>query len=214
MTPGDLNTYCRQQYNATSDNFFSDTELYLYMYDAAIQLAREAKVIRNVYTAPTVIDQQEYDRPSRSIAIKRITYEGQKLIKIVDKEDDLLTSFNQATTQTGAPRYYWEWSTTLILRPVPDAVGTLRIYSFDQPDTVSATSTFDVPSRYHPDMGNFVLWKMALKDKNFQVARIYQDLWLKNLADAKRDEAKLVRGDSNASVFAEVDSPIWAVGAL
>tara|TARA_R110000868_G_scaffold9394_1_gene46904 strand:- start:9218 stop:9862 length:645 start_codon:yes stop_codon:yes gene_type:complete len=214
MTPSELNTYVRQAYNAVSDSFYADTELYSYMYDAEMQLARETKCIRAVYSTPTVASQQEYTRPSRAVAIKRITYEGAKLLKISDKIDDLYTLNNQATTATGTPMYYWEWGTTIYLRPVPDAIGTLNIYSFDQPDTVSATSVFEVPSRYHTDIANFVLWRMALKDKNFDIANAYNAIWNKSLSDAKKYEAKNLRGDGFTGVMDEFPLPTSSIGAL
>ncbi len=214
MTPAELNTYVRQRYNASNDGFFADTELYSYMYDAAMQLARESLCIRNIYTSSTVIDQREYAKPARSISIKRISYEGAKLFKINDRIDDALTLNNQDTTQTGTPLYYWEWSSTVDLRPVPDAVGDLKIYSYDQPDVVSATSTFDVPSRYHLDMANFVLSMMAMKDKNFTAADHYSQVWLQNKKDAKRQEVKFTKGDSFGAVLDELSIPVTTVGIL
>jgi hypothetical protein len=214
MTPSEINTYVRQAYNATSDSFFSDTEIYSYIYDAEMQLAREAKCIRTVYSTTTVASQQEYIRPSRAIAIKRITYDGSKLLKISDKIDDLYTLNQQDTTATGTPMYYWEWGTTLYLRPVPDSALTLNIYTYDQPDTVTNTSTLDVPSRYHTDIANFVLWRMALKDKNFDVANSYSAIWSKNLSDAKRYEAKILRGDGFTGVMDEFPLPTSSIGAL
>lgn len=212
MTPAELNTYARSQWNASSDGFFTDTEMYTYMYDAAMQLARETKCIRNVYTTSTVVDQHEYTRPSRAIAIKRITYEGSKLTKTSDRVDDAMTLNQQETTSTGTPQYYWEWSTTLLLRPVPAAVGTIKIYSYDMPDVVSASSTFDVPTRYHLDMSLFLLAKIAAKDKNFGAAGAYQVAWEKAKTDIKRQEAKLLRGDEFATVIDESLLPINLMG--
>jgi len=203
MTPSELNTYCRQRYNATADNFFSDTELYSYMYDAQMQLARETKCIKAVYSSSTVASQNEYDKPSRSVSIKRVTYGGKKLVKINDKLDDYLTGGDQDTTSTGEPQYYWDWGTTIHLRPTPDAIGTLKIYSFDVPDTVLATGTFNVPLRYHLDLADFVLFMMALKDKNFDVAAIYERSWQTKLSNAKRYESKLARGDAWEGVIPE-----------
>lgn len=214
MTPAELNTYCRQRYNATADTFYSDPEMYTYMYDAAMSLARETFCIRNVYTTSTVIDQREYSKPSRSIALKRVTYEGAKLTKISDRDDDTLTANNEETTQTGTPIAYWEWSSVIDLRPIPVAVGTLKIYSYDQPDVVTVSSTFDVPSRYHMDMSNYVLWMMAMKDKNTTVAGMYKDVWADNKKEIKRQEMKILRRDSFSAVIDDIYQPVATVGTF
>lgn len=214
MTPEDLVLYAKQQYNAVTDTFFSDAELYTGVYDAQIQLALETNCIRNVYSTSTAVGQQEYTRPSNAISIKRITYNGLKLVKISDREDDQLTIFNQATTATGTPCYYWEWSTTLLLRPTPDAIGTLKIYSYDMPQVVAAGGTIDVPSRYHTYLANYLLARMCLKDKNFTAASQFSQLWEKNITDVKRIEQKLLRGDAFAHVIPEEQLPPTLVGAL
>ena len=82
MDVSDLVTYARQQYNATSDSFFSDTELYSYIYDAQMQLARFTSCIRGTYTQSTVASQQEYSMPSDVISVKRVTYDGKRLAPI------------------------------------------------------------------------------------------------------------------------------------
>jgi hypothetical protein len=177
MTPGELNNYARQLYNATNDDFFSDEELYMHQQAAQNVLARECLAIENTYTTSTIALQQEYSFPTAAIAIKRITYNGQKLTKISFREDDFLTGFNQATTSTGTPISYAIFDKVIYLRPVPDAVYTLKLFTFDLPSTVSATSSLDVPEEFHLGLVNFLLWRMALKDQNFQAAEYYKVLW-------------------------------------
>lgn len=214
MTPAELILYAKQQYNAVNDTFFSDAEMYNYVYDAEMQLAREAQCIRRTYTTSTASDQQEYARPSNAFAVKRITYNGQKLTKITDRQDDSLTLFNQTTTATGTPQYYFEWGDTLSLRPVPSDIGTLKIFTYDLPQAVTNASSLEVPSRYHLDLALYVVSQMAAKDKNFEASKAYFDRWTKKLADAKRDERKAVRGDAFSSVVDEESLPVTVVGAL
>ncbi len=214
MTPTELVTYARQRYNAVTDTFFSDPELYTLIWDAQTQLARETNCIRRVYSTSTVIGQQEYQKPTASYSIKRITYNGQKIFKITDREDDSLTMYNQATTSTGAPQYYWEWDTAIELRPVPDAVNTLNIYTYDLPQIVTSTTTLDVPTRYHLDMADFLLKAMCDKEKNFQAGSAYGQSWAKKVMDAKKYERKLLRGDSFSHVLSEESLPVTIIGAF
>lgn len=214
MTPGDVVTFARQKYNAATDDFFTDSEMYTAIYAAQMELAMETKCIRKVYSTTTVIGQQEYQRPTNAFSIKRITYNGLKLYKITDREDDAITLNNQTTTATGSPQYYSEWDTALELRPVPDTVNALKIYTFDMPGAVSAITTLDVPTRYHPFLAEYLVSQMATKDKNFQAAAQYAQMWAKRVQDAKRYEQKFLRGDAFSHVLDEENLPVTIVGAL
>src|SRR5690606_12541988 len=53
MTPQDLQTYARQQYNSVGDDFFSDEELYRHIWTAQTRLAKEAFCIERTYETTT-----------------------------------------------------------------------------------------------------------------------------------------------------------------
>ncbi len=195
MTPGELVTYARQQYNAANDSFFADAELYKHIWHAEDILAREAMVIENTYTTSTVASQQEYSYPDTAIAIKRITYAGKRLDKIKIKDDDIMTGFNAATSATGTPTNYFVFDRVIYLRPVPAAVATLKIFSFDRPDEVSSTSTLEIPEEFHLDLVSYMLWRMASKDQNFQGATFYKEQWEEALARCKRWSRKRLNAD-------------------
>lgn len=200
MNLGDLVTYTRQRYNAVGDNFFSDDEIYGLIYAAQMELAQHAKLIETTYSTTTVAGQQEYSYPARTIAIKRVTYNGRKLHPISFREDDTLTAFNQATTATGEPQFYAVWNETIVIRPIPNGAETLKIYSINEPDEVTSTSALEVPSVWHLALADFVLAAMAGKDKNHQAADKYQALWDRNVERAKRWQRIRLRGDAFYSV--------------
>jgi len=197
LTPTQIEDLARQQTNAVGDTFYSQSEILQHIFQAQMELAMETRCIRNVYTASTVASTQEYSRPTRSLEIKRITYDGAKLSPITMREDDALTFMNQATTATGTPNFYFEWGDSIFLRPVPSAVGTLKIFSVDKPQTVTTSSTLDVPDRYHVLIATTYIpaW-FALKDKNFALYERYLDAWRKGVMQAKSYERRRLRGDS------------------
>lgn len=200
MSPSELVNYARQMYNAVSDDFFSDDELYRHVQAAENILARECNAIENTYTTPTVSGQQEYEWPTNAIAIKRVTYNGQKLRKISFREDDYLTGFNQATTSTGTPITYAIFDRVIYLRPVPNAVQSLKIFTFDMPGDVATTGSLSVPEVFHTGLATYLLWKMALKDQNFQSAAAWKEQW-----DEERDRCmKWSRKRQVADGFNEV----------
>lgn len=203
MTPTQVEEQARRRYNSVSDSFFSQDEILYLMYDASLQLARECKVITNLYSTSTVASQQEYAYPSNTISIKRVTYAGKKLKAITMREDDSITGFNQSTTSTGTPSHYWVWNEVIYLRPIPSAVATLNIWTHNEPSTISITSTLDVPSQFHMDLVNYIVAEMAAKDSNFTAAQYFLAKWEKSKSDAKRWAAKQFRGDSFGHVVDE-----------
>lgn len=214
MTPSDLQGYARQQYNASTDQFFSDGELYQYIWAAEFDLAHKAMLIERTYSTTTVASQQEYSYPTSTIAIKRITYDGVRLVPITLKEDDTLTLGNAATTATGSPQFYAVWNQTIMLRPIPDSALTLKIYSFNEPTEVSATSVLEIHEMWHLAIADFLLWKMCAKEKNFDGAAWYQGLWMKTLDDAKKWARKRLRGDSPHVVKDEANWPTTFPGVF
>jgi len=157
-------------------------------------------MIERSYTTSTVAGTQSYEQPTNAIMIKRITYEGAKLAAIDFRDDDAITGFDQDTTDQGTPAYYYTWNETIYLRPIPSAVGTLAIYSINEPSAVSATSTLEIPTQFHNDITDYVVAMMAAKDSNTSLARFYIDRWEKKKMDAKRWLQKRKRKDSFAVV--------------
>jgi len=204
MTPAELETHARRRYNASGDTFFSQEEILSYLYHACLNMAREALVIERTYTTTTVAGTQEYSYPTNTISIKRVTYNGSKLQPITFREDDALTGYNQGTSTQGTPQYYAIWNETLYLRPIPDSAVTLKVFSYSEPQSISITSTLEVPSLFHMDLLDFVNAEMAAKDENWRKADYYMDQWmnnpLKGLQAAKRWSQKKKRGDSFAGV--------------
>lgn len=198
MTPVEIMTFARRKYNAVSDDFYSDAEIYDMIYQAEMELALETQCIEVVLTASTVAAQQEYSFPTNLIAIKRVEYNGRKLEKLAFREDDIITNYDQDTTASGTPEGYMFWNEVLYLRPIPAAVGTLRILGYSEPGAVTAVSTLEVPSRYHLDISDFILIHFNAKDKNYQGASYYQAKWDQAKLRARKWEMKRKRTDAFA----------------
>jgi hypothetical protein len=196
MTPTELNTYVRQQYNAVNDTFFTDSEIFNYALEAETELARHAYVIKSTYTDTSVASQQEYAYPTNALAVYRVTYAGRKLRPITFREDDQVTLLNAATTATGEPLYYAKWDDVLHLRPVPASSGdTIKVYTYDIPASITASGSLNVPARYHLSLANFCISKMATKDKNLQLAQYYHNLWVDTLKQARSEEVRAWNAD-------------------
>lgn len=200
MTPTQIETTARNKYNAIGDNFFSQDEILTYMYEACVELARHAQMIETTYTTSTVASQQEYSYPTNTIAIKRITYDGKKLKPITFREDDSITGLNQSTTSTGTPQYYAIWNETIYLRPIPSAVASLKIFSYNEPSALTISSTLEIPTQFHMDIVNFIVSEMASKDLNYTAADRYLQKWEKAKIEARKWQRRKNRGDSFSTV--------------
>jgi hypothetical protein len=183
------------------------------MWQAHLELAREAMLIERTYTTTSVVSQQEYDYPTNTISIKRVTYDGEKLEPITMREDDALTLSDSATLNVGKPKYYFVWNETLYLRPVPDTSGlTIKIFSFNEPQKIVSTSAFEIPCQFIPDTKYFVMSAMAAKEGDFNKSQYYRGLWDKVVMNAKKWSKKRLRGDSFAAVQDWETLPLSVVG--
>jgi hypothetical protein len=200
MTPSEIETAARRQYNAVGSNFWSQAEIFDLIYFAQMDLARRAHVLQQTYETPTVISTADYSYPTNALGIKRITWYGRPLKNNEFKEDDMVTGYDASTVSTGDPRYYLTWNRTISLRPIPSSVQTLKIWTYDQPSVPTAISTLDVPLKYHPDIVDYCLGKMVVKDEKYDLSQYYLDRWEMHIKNAMRDVQKEKRNDSFAYV--------------
>lgn len=217
MTPAEIETTARGYYNATGDTFHSTADILSSIYHAEIELVQAGIVIENSYTTTTVASQQEYAFPTNAESIKRITYDGQKLQPIDMREDDSLTLSTSTTTSTGTPQFYFVWDDVIYLRPIPAAAATLKIFSFDKPQVVTALSTLSVPVIFHMHIVDFVLAQMYAKDKDFSASGFYMNRWngpSGHVEKAKQWARKRKRGDGLTYVKDEDTLAAGLIGAL
>lgn len=200
MTPTQIEDAARRAYNAVGSSFWSQSEILDLIYFAEMELCRKAHILRRTYTATTVASTQDYSFPTYVIGIKKITWDGVPLKRVDLREDDILTGNDADTTSTGSPRYYFDWGRTVSLRPIPSSAATLKLWTYDEPSTLSSTSTLDVATKYHPDIILYLLGHMVAKDENFRLSENYLLLWEKKVQEAIKEIAKTKRMDSFAYV--------------
>lgn len=214
MTPSEIETAARRQYNAVGDSAFAQAEIFDLIYQAQLELAMDVKVIHQTHSVTTTTGTQGYTFPTNTIAIKRVTYNGSKLHPISMREDDALTLNNSATTAQGSPQYYYQWGDQVYLRPIPDAAETLKFYTYDQPSVVTANTTLETPSRYHMGIVNYVVSEMFAKDLNLPMSRHYLEKWNQTKQQAKVFERKRQTGDSFKAVVDEESLPTTILGTV
>ncbi|MES1987185.1 MAG: hypothetical protein V4440_03990 [Pseudomonadota bacterium] len=202
MTPTELVDLIRKRHNVVGDSFWSDDEILQHVYDACLQLAREAFVIEAVTSQLTTAGTQAYAYPSNVIAIKRVTYNGQKLMPISMREDDQLTGFNAGTTSSGVPQFYFVWNDQIYLRQIPnDSTATLQVFSFNEPSTLTTSSTtLDIPTQFQIDTADYAIAMMSAKEQNFEKSQYFMNRWDLRILKAKQWHRKRLRADGFSSV--------------
>lgn len=217
MTPAQIETAARRKYNSSSSSFYSSNEIYDLIYQAELEAAEQCKVIEGLSTATsTVAGTQSYAFPTNAFEIKRVEYNGAKLKPIDMTQDDSLTLLNSNTTAQGTPSHYWIWNDTIYLRPIPDAVQTLKIYSYNRPAAVtSASQTLEIPVLFHMCIVDFVVAEMMLKDGEAALAQVYLNRWYdRHLPRMEKWVARRKRGD-RFNVVKNVDELIGTnIGAI
>lgn len=204
MTPSELNTIIRERYNAVGDSFFTDAFIYSGLYQAQMELALKCRLIEKTYSTTSVAGQREYSYPSTAMSIRRVEYNGVKVIP-VDLIDDPKTSI---TSPTGTPYEYAIWNREIIFFSTPDTTGdTIRVFSYDKPSAVSATAVLDVPEKYHLSLIDYVMYIMFAKEQNDRMAQFHLSLWKESVREIKQEVATSRHDDMFAVVRDEVDVP-------
>lgn len=196
MTPSEIELAARQRYNAVGDTFWGQAELFTLIYKAQMELASKTFCIPNRYSTTATSGTDEYSVPTLAIAIRRIYYDNAPLEPISMEERELILGPNAPSAQTGTPDSYCVEGQTIFLVKTPNSSSaTIKIWTFDEPNTVAVTSTLDVPTRYHPAIIEYLVFNMFAKDKRFDLAKWHKDMWDQSVNDAIILEKRRRRAD-------------------
>lgn len=205
MTVDQIVEAARNNLNAVSDTLWSDAELYMSLYQCEIELARESLCIQNTDSSTTTVSgTSDYAAPTRAMDVWRVLYDNKKLQRIDYRELDAVDR-DATSADTGTPIYYAFWDDTIRLYPVPTEAKTLKVYSYDSPATVSASSTLEVPAFYHDVLVNGLTYKMCPKDLGNPLTTYWENLWLKGIGQVTRKEKMRRQGDRMSVVKREED---------
>jgi hypothetical protein len=222
ILPSDIETAARQKYNATNDTFYSTAEFLTWIFQAECALATEGYLIERVYTSSSTNGQQEYPFPTSAIAIKRVTYNGNKLHPIQFRDDDALTMNNSTTTASGTATYYSLFNRTMYFRPIPDADGVaIKVFCFSMPQILpSASTALDVDDLWALELDKYCLIQMAAKDQNWSAAQYWQNQWdgpqnpRSVINRAKAWKRRMLRADGFTTVVDEDTVPGTIIGGV
>lgn len=215
MTPTELETYVRQRYNAVSDNFFSQSEIFSYFWAGEMELVQETFCIQATDTSITsTAGTRAYSLPTNTLGIARAEFDGERIFPNQFIDDDVLTGNRPDEGATGTPENYQVFGDSIYLRPVPSTSSlTLKLYLYKLPTDPNSSGTLDVPSRYHLALADYALYCILTKDKNPGMAAAHLTLWQNHKRLAMQTE-KLRRGSDSFQVVKDYEdignqSGVW-----
>lgn len=198
MTPAQILATIRNQVYETTAAFYTDAEIYSYMWQAEQDLAEITKSTEAKDTSVTSsTGTQLYNVPSTVAYIHRVEWDGVKLKKIDLTEEDAL-DFNQygSTKQQGSPNFYFQWGNQIGLYPVPNDAKNVTMYYYAEPSVITSASTaFTLPSILHRYIPDYALYRMYAKDQDEGRAQFHRQQWEANLIRAKQLWSKRMNED-------------------
>jgi len=210
MTPAQIKASIRAQAYETSAAFWSDEEIYAYMWQAECEVAALVECTETTdSTTTTVSGTVEYAKPTDCLIIKRLTWDSVKLKKITLSDLDAMDGTGYGgTVSTGNPEFYYEHGANVGLYPTPTSAKTLKFWHIKQPTELTAASTtFTVPQLFQHYIPDYCLYRMYLKDQDDR-ANTHLKLWDENIGKAiskwkhsqHRDQYSVVRCEENNQV--------------
>jgi len=195
MTPSELELAAKQIYNAVDDPAYPSTMMMTLIYMACMEMVLDCNcLIEKTYETESTAGTREYAFPSQATSIRRVEYDGKKVMPTTLEHDP--KSSTSTTAVTGTPGEYAVWEQDIIFFPTPDESDiTIKVFAYARPQTVTSSSVLEVPEEHHPAIINYLLSNMYAKDTNHQMADYYRALWNEDKKKIKAMEARKKRGD-------------------
>ena len=161
------------------------------------KVVRITGCLEAVFTAPTVVGQAPYAKPTKSLRTRRVYYgdSGKRLYPTTSSDLDIMADTGKIgspwSDEQDEPTHYFETPRNIYLYPKPDAIETFGIECLLRPDDlVNPTDTpFNAEpfmEDYHDALVSFVLWRCLLEDGNELFKEHKQD-FIDSLMSIKTD---------------------------
>jgi len=196
MTPPKVLTLVRNRAAETSAGFWSDLEIYDYMWLGEIILAQRTGCTESSGTFNTVARTREYDLTdigSDVMTISRVTWDTYPLEKTDLDGVDILEGVSYGSVgQFGQPTAYYQYAKKIGFSPIPNTVKECKAYYRAKPAELTASSTsFTVPDEYGNYIAEYCLYMMFMKDQELKTeASNYYNQWETNVQLAVADWQK------------------------
>jgi hypothetical protein len=164
----------RRQLEESSPNVWSAASLLHWTNEAARDVARKGKPLRDEQYATLTVGQDSYALPDYTLSIISMIYEANgnrtELLRRDVHEISLYTSLS------APPTYYAVDDENIYLYPTPDYAGVLRFWRYHRPTPVTADSdTVPFGEEYSTAMEYFVFSRAFEQIGDWESASQYRD---------------------------------------
>lgn len=205
MTPAEVYAAIREQCAESSDEFWTEDEIYRLMSEGERRISRFSEMCENTSAFTSVTNTKEYTVSSVLSAtigtIVRVTYDSYPLTLVnINDIDDVEGTAYGGVTIIGQPEYYYRYGGKIGFSPTPDDAKAVSVSFNEIPAAVTTASTaFTIPEEYADYIPDYALYRMFLKDQELRsVAVEYLRSWNSGLVDIKKelDQKKYDRRDN------------------
>ena len=216
MTPAQVLSNCRAQLYETTAAYWTDTELYGYMWYGEQEIAQLVPCTETKFITATVTDTSVYTSPSDILYYDRVTYDGVKLKRIDRTDLDAIDRPGYGSSlSTGQPTSYYEYAGLVYLWPIPQAIEPLVFNYYALPAQVTATAAgFTIPTYMQPFIQDYVLYRSYAKDQNEGLANFHKNLWDQDLSKASMIWAQRDQRDGHRTVRDSDNYPETELGII
>lgn len=214
MTPAEILSQARSQFDDPNSTFITDAEGYAYIWQGLYELCAQSDIIEVKQTKTTVNGTADYSfnfLPTNGgtllvqdfIKIKMVTWDE----NILFRRD--LEKFQQIvgpTASSGSPQWYRYFNNTMTLTPTPTSAKTLLVYGTGRPAEITANTanddlfhSFGFEEAFQQDVIDYVLMRMYYKDDD-QKAIEHRTLWEAHLKRITLEQKQIEYMDNHTTV--------------
>lgn len=189
MSPQTLLASIRDEIVEATASFWTDAEVYRYMWHAEYILADATNCTEATTAITTITNQSDYTTPANVLHYLRVEYNNSTLKRIGKSDRDSL-EFRPSggTFSAGTPYCYLQFGDLTTLYPTPNAAKTVNIDFVKRPAEITTASTqFTIPEQFQFYIKDYAIYRCLSKDDKNQEAQIYLGLWNDNLKQARKE---------------------------
>lgn len=207
-TLSDVRTDIRARLNENTARFWTDAQLNTWINEACRDVARRTETLQDFHTSLLInAGLGKYDLPSDVIRLHRVEFIplGSDNTYVVEpstyQEMDRMWGTNQ-TSMMSYPYYFVLWGfppgLTIQLYPIPSQAGSLNIYYYRQPKTLTNdTDVVEIPEGWQDLLSLYVEYVAKRKDRDmtWQEAKTLYEEQIQYMMDRTRvwhDQARVM----------------------
>lgn len=168
----------------------TEEDIIRYINDGLREIWVQNDIGQTTATMNSIINEDEYNQPDETMALRSVFYDNQKL-KFISKKlfDDYIITSDPNQTQVGTPMMWTRWASQLILYPKPDSVKTIKIQYLRKPTTLTAvTDIIPLDSEYWNALVTFCLKQAYQTDEDWDAASQMDGQFQDGLTRLKQQE--------------------------